>query len=78
MVGHDHEGVQIGAREMVRDRLPAGQDDFADCRQVNTDIVDISEETGAVLSTNGDEVRPGLSVVVSPQANRPAMMVTGL
>lgn len=65
VIGHDHEGVTIHAGKPLWKGLPCLTDSLACLILMHCAIDDLPKEASSIMSTDGDEVRARLAVVVS-------------
>ena len=66
--------IQHDVREMMRYGMPTFGGHCSPSVQTHLSVSDVSEQTGTVMRADGDEIGPGLGVVVPLQANGAAVM----
>jgi hypothetical protein len=74
MIGHDHKGVRFDARIMARQLVPCRLHHPPGVIQQHFAAYDIPEETRMILRADGDEIRPGLGVIIIHQPDGSPMM----
>ena len=75
MVRHHNEFVQCCVWEMIGDGAPTLRCNPTCLVQCHFTIRDITEQTRAVVRANGEEIRPGLGIIISTQADGSAVVV---
>ena len=70
MVRHDLKRTNLHARKMFRDLSPTFIDNFTDLRHPYLPVNNLSEDTPAMRSADGDEILTGLGVVTALQSQR--------
>ena len=74
VIWHDDEGLQFSQREMARDILPTTLGDFARVIQPHFSIHDFAEQAFPSPRADRHEIRAGLGIVMSLQADGVAMV----
>jgi hypothetical protein len=78
VVRHDHKSVRFNARELVLQFLPPALDHLPGVAQAHLIACHLAQEVRPLLYAGGHEVRPRLSIVISPQADGATVMPFGV
>ena len=74
MVGHNHVAINFDTRVMIRQRLPCRLHQSPCIVQEHFPFPDLPEQGLPPLRAHRHKIRPGLRVIVIPQADGPATM----
>lgn len=77
MIRHDHVRASLRVREMVGDGAPNFSGDLAQGGQSQLAAVYFAKQAFALVRNDGDEICPGLGVIVPWQADGPAVVIGG-
>ena len=78
MIGHDHPFIQFNFLSNLGRMYPFLSDDGTNVIQTHSPLADIAKPTLPLVGAKGKKIRPWLSIVVSFQADRTAMMLLGV
>jgi hypothetical protein len=74
MIGHQRKRIQFNVGEMCGQCVPTFLDNPPRIIQVHFSICHIAEQAFAAVRNDGDEIRPGLRLIISAQTDGPAVM----
>lgn len=78
MIEYDNECIDIGARIMDRDFIPDRLDHHPRIVQPPFNAYDFPKQAFPVLGADGDEIGPGLGIIVDLQSNGTAVVNVGI
>jgi hypothetical protein len=78
VIRHDATGIDINAGVIQRNFIPNPLHHTARIVQLHGSIHNFAKQARAILADDGHVIGPGLRVIVTSQADRPAMVAFGI
>ncbi|MCK4410754.1 hypothetical protein KAV67_00580, partial [Candidatus Bipolaricaulota bacterium] len=69
VIRHDHECIQVDGREPVGQCMPCLRHHASSIIDLHVSVHNLAEQARPILCAEGDVVRTGSAVIVSPQTN---------